>query len=333
MSAIVFHWHRLYPFVIAGLDPAIHPFRKTFFAKQMDARVKPGHDVERVATSGRGKSMNYSIRCAAGAWLRAALVAATLLPTLAAGVAAQDLKAQIDDLVAANRILYKQGVVDGFGHVSVRHPTNPDRFLMAASLAPGRVTKDDIMEFDLEGKPIDQRNRTIYSERFIHSEIYKARKDVNAVLHSHSPTVVPFSVSQIPMRPILNSAGFLAPNVPVFEMRKVPGPRRGLLITDGALGKALAETLGDRPVALMRGHGNVVVGANVQRVVARAIYTEVNARLLWQAVTLGGPIIYIDEDEAKAGEVNRDRGEAGHGTDRIWQMWVEEAFGTADTKR
>jgi HCOMODA/2-hydroxy-3-carboxy-muconic semialdehyde decarboxylase len=144
---------------------------------------------------------------------------------------------------------------------------------------------------------------------------------------------VPFSVSQIPMRPILNSAGFLAPNVPVFEMRKVPGPRRGLLISDGALGKALAETLGDRPVALMRGHGNVVVGSNVQRVVARAIYTEVNARLLWQAVTLGGPIIYIDEEEARAAEVNRDRGEAGHATDRIWQMWVEEAFGTAETRR
>jgi HCOMODA/2-hydroxy-3-carboxy-muconic semialdehyde decarboxylase len=268
------------------------------------------------------------------ACLTAALVlAALVLPALTAAAAAQDLKAQIDDLVAANRILYKQGVVDGFGHVSIRHPQRPDRFLMAASLAPGRVTKDDIMEFDLEGKPIDQRDRTIYSERFIHSEIYKARKDVNAVLHSHSPTVVPFSVSQIPMRPILNSAGFLAPNVPVFEMRKVPGPRRGLLITDGTIGKALAETLGDRPVALMRGHGNVVVGPNVQRVVARAIYTEVNARLLWQAVTLGGPIIYIDEEEAKAAEVTRDRGEVGHGTDRIWQMWVEEAFGTAETKR
>src|SRR5262245_48063342 len=181
--------------------------------------------------------------------------------------------AAIDDLVAANRILYRQGVVDGFGHISIRHPERKDRFLMSASLAPGRVSKGDIMEFDFDGKPIDQRSRSIYSERFIHSEIYKARPDVNAVLHSHSPTVVPFSVSQVPLRPILNSAGFLAPNVPVFEMRRVAGSG-SLLVTDSMRGKALAETLGDRPVALMRGHGDVVVGPTVQRVVARAIYTE-----------------------------------------------------------
>src|SRR5436190_1342923 len=147
-----------------------------------------------------------------------------------------DLDRLIDDLVAANRILYRQGVVDGFGHISVRHPQRNDRFLMSASLAPGRVTKDDIMEFDLDAKPLDQRGRSIYSERFIHAEIYRARADVNAVLHSHSPTVVPFSVSQIPLRPILNSASFLAPDVPVFEMRKVAGSR-SLLVTDSTLGK------------------------------------------------------------------------------------------------
>jgi ribulose-5-phosphate 4-epimerase/fuculose-1-phosphate aldolase len=263
--------------------------------------------------------------------LRGAAVAMVLLPALAAGAPAQtppDLNTLIDDLVAANRILYRQGVVDGFGHVSIRHPTRPDRFLMSASLAPGRVTKDDIMEFDLDAKPIDQRGRSIYSERFIHSEIYKARPDVKAVLHSHSPTVVPFGVSQIPMRPVINTAGFLVPDVPVFEMRKVAGSR-SLLVTDAVVGKALAETLGNRPVALMRGHGNVVVGPNVRRVVARGIYTEVNARLLWQAITLGGPLIYLDAEEARAGEANRDRDESGHGTDRIWQMWVEEAAGDA----
>jgi HCOMODA/2-hydroxy-3-carboxy-muconic semialdehyde decarboxylase len=151
------------------------------------------------------------------------------------------------------------------------------------------------------------------------------------VLHSHSPTVIPFSVSQVPLRPILNSAGFLAPSVPVFEMRKVAAAG-GLLVTDSLRGKALAETLGDRPVALLRGHGNVVVGPSVRRVVARAIYTEVNARLLWQAVTLGGPLVYISDEEGKAGERVRDRNEAGHATDRIWQMWVEEAMGTGDTK-
>lgn len=271
----------------------------------------------------------------AWALLKGPMLAIALLPTLSPSAwsqSAPDLGTLIDDLVAANRILYRQGVVDGFGHISIRHPARADRFLMSASLAPSRVTKDDIMEFDLDARPIDRRGRSIYSERFIHSEIYKMRPDVNAVLHSHSPTVVPFSVSQVPMRPIINTAGFLAPDVPVFEMRKVAGSR-SLLVTDAAVGKALAETLGNRPVALMRGHGNVVVGSNVQRVVARGIYTEVNARLLWQAITLGGPIVYIDAEEAKAGEVNRDRNEAGHGTDRIWQMWVEEAMDAGNAKR
>src|SRR6185503_310086 len=185
---------------------------------------------------------------------RALLASLAMVPFLVSGALAEaGLDALINDLVAANRILYRQGVVDGFGHVSARHPTNKDRYLMSASLAPGRVTKDDIMEFDLDSRPIDQRDRSIYSERFIHSEIYKARPDVHAVLHSHSPTVIPFSASNVPLRPIVNTAGFLSPEVPVFEMRRVAGSR-SLLVTDAKIGKALAETLGNRTVALMRGH-------------------------------------------------------------------------------
>jgi len=249
------------------------------------------------------------------------------IPALVSGVAAEtSLDAVINDLVAANRILYRQGVVDGFGHVSVRHPANPDRYLMSSSQAPGRVTKDDIMEFDLESRPIDLRGRTIYSERFIHSEIYKARPDVHAILHSHSPTVIPFGATNVPLRPIVNTAGFLSPEVPVFEMRRAAAGSRSLLVTDAKLGKALAETLGNRTVALMRGHGNVVVGPNIRRMVSRAIYTEVNARLQLQALALGSQIIYLDETEARAGEENRDKSERGHSTDRTWQMWVEEAM-------
>lgn len=256
------------------------------------------------------------------------VVAPLALLGLPGAQAQTDLNAIIDDLVAANRILYKQGVVDGFGHVSARHPANKDRYLMSASLAPGRVGKADIMEFDLESRPLDQRGRPIYSERFIHSEIYKARPDVHAILHSHSPTVIPFGASQVPLRPIVNQAGFLSPDVPVFEMRKVAGSR-SLLVTDAKLGNALAETLGKRSVALMRGHGNVVVGPNIRRMVSRAIYTEVNARLQLQAIALGGPIVYLDEAEAMAGEASRDKAEGGHGIDRTWQMWVEEAMGEA----
>ena len=264
---------------------------------------------------------------------RAFLASLAMVPFLVSGALAEaGLDALINDLVAANRILYRQGVVDGFGHVSARHPTNKDRYLMSASLAPGRVTKDDIMEFDLDSRPIDQRDRSIYSERFIHSEIYKARPDVHAILHSHSPTVIPFGASNVPLRPIVNTAGFLSPDVPVFEMRRAAGSR-SLLVTDAKLGKALADTLGNRTVALMRGHGNVVVGPNVRRMVSRAIYTEVNARLQLQALALGSPIIYLDETEARAGEENRDKSERGHSVDRTWQMWVEEAMGAGSSDR
>jgi ribulose-5-phosphate 4-epimerase/fuculose-1-phosphate aldolase len=259
--------------------------------------------------------------------LKALSVVLALMPALAVPLRAQstaDMKMLLDDLVAANRILYRQGVVDGFGHVSVRHPARPDRFLLSAAKAPGRVTAEDIMEFDLDGKPIDGRERPIYSERFIHSEVYKARSDVNAVIHSHSPTVIPFSVTQVPLRPVHNTASFLAPEVPVFEMRKAAGMTNNL-VTDSARGKALVETLGDRPVALLRGHGNVVVGPDLRRTVSRAIYTEVNARMLLQAVMLGGPITFIDPEENKLIESGRGTQISGHNVDRTWQMWLEEA--------
>jgi len=259
---------------------------------------------------------------------RTAIVLA-FLPVLIAPAWSQsstqsDLRALLDDLVAANHILYRQGVVDGFGHVSARHPSKPDRFLMSAAKAPGRVTVEDIMEFDLDANAIDGRDRPVYSERFIHSEVYKARRDVNAVIHSHSPTVVPFSVTQVPLRPIHNTASFLAPEVPVFEMRKAAGMTNNL-VTNSARGKALVETLGDRPVALLRGHGNVVVGPDLRRTVSRAIYTEVNARMLLQAIALGGPIIYIDPEENKLIEGGRGTQITGHSVDRTWQMWLEEA--------
>ena len=186
------------------------------------------------------------------------LTIAATLPSRASAQSNPDLKALIDDLVAANRILYRQGVVDGFGHVSVRHPARADRFLLSAAKAPGRVTAEDIMEFDLDGKAIDGRDRPVYSERFIHSEVYKARADVNAVVHSHSPTVIPFSVTKVPLRPVHNTASFLAPEVPVFEMRTVAGMTNNL-VTNSARGKALVEVLGDRPVALLRGHGHAAM--------------------------------------------------------------------------
>jgi ribulose-5-phosphate 4-epimerase/fuculose-1-phosphate aldolase len=266
--------------------------------------------------------------------MRHRLVAAALTLTLTTLLSAGPVRAQaqqdaalaalIDDLVAANHILYHQGIVDGYGHVSVRHPTRPDHFLMSRARAPGLVTRDDVMEFDSEANPVDRGGRPIYSERFIHSEVYKARADVKAVVHSHSPTVVPFSVTQVTLRPVIAVASFLSPAVPVFEIRSSSGITN-LLVSDAARGKALAETLAQHPVALMRGHGDVVVGPDLRRTVARTIYTEVNARLQLQAVTLGGPINFIAPEEAALMEKGRDAAEQGHGANRTWEMWKEEA--------
>ena len=266
------------------------------------------------------------VRAARPAFIATAFAAALLLApeNHARAQGNAELTALIDDLVAANRILYHQGILDGFGHVSMRHPTRPDRFFMAKAIAPGRVTRDDIMEFDADANPIEQAGRPIYSERFIHSEVYKARPDVRAVVHSHSPTVVPFSVTQVPLRPVITVASFLSPAAPVFEIRASAG-MTNLLVNNSARGRALAEVLGPHPVALLRGHGNVVVGPNLRRTVSRAVYTEVNARLLWQATTLGGPITFIAPEEAAQMESGRDAASEGHGANRTWDMWKEEA--------
>jgi len=210
----------------------------------------------------------------------------------------QALSTVIDDLVLASRILADQGVLDSFGHVSVRHPGNPHRYFLARAMAPALVTAGDIMEFDLDSNPVDQRDRRVFLERFIHGQIYRARADVNAVIHSHSPTVIPFSVTQVPLKPIINTASFLVAGVPVFDVRDV-GIVSGLLVANNALGQALATTLGNKHVALLRGHGDVVVGPTVQRAVLRAIYNLVNARLLATALSFNSPITYISADEAQ----------------------------------
>ncbi|HEY7301222.1 MAG TPA: class II aldolase/adducin family protein [Xanthobacteraceae bacterium] len=234
-----------------------------------------------------------------------------------------ELSAVLDDLVMGNRILYDQGVVDGYGHVSARDPRNPEVFLMSRARAPGLVTYSDIMEFGLDGEPVRDDGRPIYSERFIHSEIYKARPDVNGVVHSHSPTVVPFTVTNVPLKPI--RAAFFYPEVPVFDTRDVAG-WTNLLISNGMLGKALAERLAGNSVVLLRGHGNAVVGATVRIAVYRAVYTEVNAKLLLQAKMLGGPINFLAPEEAAIMEESQTKHRPGHGADRIWELLKSEAI-------
>jgi len=210
----------------------------------------------------------------------------------------------IDDIVAGSRILADLGVVDAFGHVSARHPANPNRFLMSRSLAPALVAAADVMEFDLDGNAIDANGRALFLERFIHGEIYKARPDVMAVVHTHSPGVIPFTVSKMSLRPLFHNAAFLGAGVPVWEIRKDFG-ETDMLVRDIARGKSLADTLGDKSVVLMRGHGDVTVGPSVKVAVFRAYYTDVNAKLQSQAVALGGEVNYLTPEEgAKADAIN-----------------------------
>jgi HCOMODA/2-hydroxy-3-carboxy-muconic semialdehyde decarboxylase len=234
----------------------------------------------------------------------------------------------IADLVTANHILYDQGVVDGFGHVSVRNPANPERFFLSRARAPSMVEAADIMEFDLDGKPTGgPRDKPVFQELYIHAEVFRARPDVNGVVHSHSPAVVPFGVVKTPFRPVSQTGSFLCGGVPNFDLRDDFPDAPNLLVTSSAKGASLAKKLGDRPVALMRGHGDTVAGASLKEAVYLAIFTEVAAKLTTQAIALaqGGPVIYIGDHECERNlPSSRSKG-ASEGIDRNWEIWAAEA--------
>ncbi len=227
----------------------------------------------------------------------------------------------IEDLVAGNRILVDQGVLDGYGHVSVRHDRDPNRYLMSRSLAPELVTAADILEYDLDSNAVDPRGRTLFLERYIHGEIYKMRPDVKAVVHNHSPSVIPFGVSRVPLRPLYHMSAFLRAGVPVFEIRTIGGKQTDMLVRTPTLGGALAKVLGDHPVVLMRGHGAVVVGPSLPHAVFRSVYTEMNARLQAQALALGRNVVYLEPEEARRAEASLDGTLA-----RPWELWKQKAL-------
>ena len=219
-----------------------------------------------------------------------------------------------EKLALANRILYDQGVVDGFGHVSVRHDASADHFLLARNMAPGLVTPGDVLTFDLDGDALDAAGRRVYLERFIHGEIYRARPDVQAIVHSHSPSVIPFAATRTPLRPLYHMSGFLGDGSALFEIRDVAG-NTDLLIRDRALGRALAAALGSHSAVLMRGHGSTVVGTSLEQVVYRAVYAEINARLQSQALALG-EVTFLNEAEAALAAATNDTQLA-----RAWELW------------
>ena len=239
----------------------------------------------------------------------------------------------IDDLVDANHILFHQGIVDAFGHVSVRSPSDPQRFYLSRNVAPGQVTAADIVEYQVsDAEPVLANAPRGYLERCIHSEIYKLRPDVMSVVHSHSPGVLPFCISgKARLRPVCHMCGFLGDDAgdelgaeqsggpPMFEIRDHAGAASDLLIRNRALGAALARTLGNAKLVLMRGHGSTVVGETLRVAVYRAVYTEVNAKLLLQALPLGD-VNYLTLGEARATRATVE-GQA----QRPWDLWRMQA--------
>lgn len=245
-------------------------------------------------------------------------IAVTVADTTGAA-AAPDPKL-IEDLVVANHILFDQGVVDAFGHISVRHDKDPNRFLLARNMAPGQVTADDIVEFTLDGEAVNANGRRVYLERFIHGEIFRRRPDVMSVVHSHSHAIVPLSVvSGVRLRAIFHMAGFVGQGAPVFEIRETGGDSTDLLIRSNALGAALAEKFDGNDIALMRGHGSTVVGGSIRQAVYRAVYAELNARYQLQAMQLGD-VTYLTPGECAACVENVE-GQV----QRPWDLWVEQS--------
>jgi ribulose-5-phosphate 4-epimerase/fuculose-1-phosphate aldolase len=224
----------------------------------------------------------------------------------------------LDDLVAANRILYAQKIVDGLGHISVRHDKNPEMYVLAAERAPGLVIRKDLAIYDLDSNAKTLRDRRPYNERFIHGEIYKARPDVNSVVHCHTPSFLPFCVCKIGLRPIYHMSGFLGRGVARFEIRDFAG-MTDMLVSNPELGKALAQSLGDKQIVLMRGHGATMAGQSIKHAVFRAIYGALNAGVQLEAMRLGDVTYLSDEEALKGAEIN-DRF-----VDRSWALWKLEA--------
>ena len=229
-------------------------------------------------------------------------------------------QALINDLAAASRILAHQGVVDGFGHVSMRHPHAADRFLMAKSTPPALVLPEDIIEYDLDSQPCNALGRNSFLERFIHSEIYRARPDVMSVVHSHSPSVVPFGLVRVKMQAMFHNAAFLAQEPPIFDIAQKFG-ETDMLVGNIEKGEALADVMGQKDIVMMRAHGSVACGPSLQTAVFRAVYTEVNARIqhMTTALSQGQPISFLSPEEGRlADKVNQGAGL------RAWHLWREQ---------
>ncbi len=226
----------------------------------------------------------------------------------------------VDDLLVGNRILYKYGIVDAFGHISVRHDADPGKYVMSRHLAPGLVTADDLLTYDLDSNPVTPTAHRLYSERYIHGEIYKQRPDVVSVIHCHAPALIPFGITKAQLLPVYHMSAFLGAGVPTFEIRETAG-MTDMLIRTAPIGKALATNLGAKPMILMRGHGATMVGKTIQHAVYRAMYAAQNAEIQLEALRLG-EVTYLAPEEAERYERYSD--DVIH---RPWNLWKHELVG------
>ena len=228
-----------------------------------------------------------------------ATIAFSTIPARAQSSRGDDDAEREEDLVTAYKILVNEGILDSFGHVTFRSAKDPNIFIMPRAMPPSLVTKDDLLELRVsDSQPIDPKGRRVNGERYIHGEIYKARPDVMAVIHTHSQAVIPLSLTRFKMRPVVAQAGFLPPETPTFEIRDARGAdARGMQVTDSPRGAALARTLATYPAALMRGHGDVVVGASIKQAVVYAAYVDINARMQTQGLLLSPDIKTMDQAE------------------------------------
>ncbi len=290
----------------------------------MNPRRRPAIRAAAAATNlGNNTMANAFTKYSRLAACAAALLTAAVAPAMAQAPAAPVLvgpapvppdsdEQRIADLVTANRILAQHGVLDGFGHISVRSLKNPKHFYMARSRAPAIVSREDILEFDENSQPVGGTNRELYNERYIHGEIFRARPDVQAVAHSHSYEVLPFTVADVPLKALVHVGYFLGTKgAPKFDLEDVEGPRNGMLVITPTSGAALAKTLGKESIVLMRGHGFTAAGENIRDVVFKAVYTQISANIENEALELGTPLGMNEFEVMRTERVARQ-----------WELWV-----------
>jgi ribulose-5-phosphate 4-epimerase/fuculose-1-phosphate aldolase len=235
-----------------------------------------------------------------------------------------------DLLARANRMLANEGVLDAFGHVTMRHPTDPGRYLMSRSRGPELVQPDDILEFTLDSQPLKPPTARLYGERVIHGEIYKARPEVNAVCHHHAPSILPFCVSGMALKPVYHLGATMGDAVPFWDSRDDFGDTN-LIVAKPEEGASLARALGANWTVLMRRHGATVAGTSLEELTFRTIYTARNAALQIQAHGLGNVSPLTAAETELAGRYNLQPGPVA----RAWEYWsvrLDKAEGTFDAR-